>query len=724
MWIEPSNYLWHNSSDHRCVNLLWKVGETMTKQVIRGACPHDCPDTCGFITEVEDNRAVAFYADPDHPVTQGWLCAKVRPYLEHVYHPDRLRYPLRRVGPKGCGQWERISWQTALAEITDRWREIISQYGASAILPYSYSGTLGLVQMSVSSARFWNRLGASQLERSICGAAAEFAVEATLGVRHSPAYAEVNHSRLVIVWGHNPASTAPHFMPHLKEAQRNGTRVVVIDPRRTRTARGADLHLAPLPNTDGALALGLAHVIVSEGRHDEAWLTACTVGWPQFRERLADYEPARVAAITGLPEQAIIDLARQYATMKPGLIKIADGLQRHLNGGQTVRAICALPALTGQYGSRGGGLAYSTSGYVKWDSDTVKRWAECPPPARSVNMNRLGAALLGEVTDPPLMSLFAFGANPVTSSPNAGKIVQGLLRDDLFTVVHELFMTDTALYADIVLPATSQLEQVDLHKAYGHTMLTYNHPAIPPLGENKSNWEVMHLLAEAMGFDEPWLHQSPDEVIEEILIATAVHSPALRGITLTELKANGTVPLKLESTVPFADLRFPTPSGKVELYSQRLAEAGLDPLPDWAGTEDGVLPPDQNTALSSAPLNLISGAAHHFVSSSFAGQASLIEREGTPFVEIHPDDAAVRGIADGDTVVVENERGWCQLRAVVTDVVRPGVLASPKGRWARLGPFRNGRHGRNVNWTTSDALGDMAGQSTFHSNRVWIRVAE
>jgi anaerobic selenocysteine-containing dehydrogenase len=338
-------------------------------------------------------------------------------------------------------------------------------------------------------------------------------------------------------------------------------------------------------------------------------------------------------------------------------------------------------------------------------------------------MNRLGAALLGEVTDPPLMSLFVFGANPVTSSPNAGKIVRGLLRDDLFTVVHELFMTDTALYADIVLPATSQLEQVDLHKAYGHTMLTYNQPAIPPLGESKSNWEVMGLLADAMGFEEPWLHHSPDEIIEEILIATAVHSPALRGITLTELKANGAVPLLLESTVPFADLHFPTPSGKLELYSQTLAEAGLDPLPGWVGKENGVSPPDQNSALPSAPLNLISGAAHHFVSSSFAGQDSLIEREGTPFVEIHPADAAVRSIADGDTVVVENERGWCQLRAVVTDMVRPGVLASPKGRWARLDPFRNGRHGRNVNWTTSDTLGDMAGQSTFHSNKVWIGLA-
>ncbi len=693
----------------------------MPTQRVYGACPHDCPDTCGFITEVEDGRAINFYADPEHPITQGWLCAKVRPYLEHVYHPDRLQHPLRRVGPKGSGQWERISWPVAIAEIAGRWREIIDRYGAAAILPYSYSGTLGLVQMSVASARFWNRLGASQLERAICGAAAEYAVEATLGVRHSPPYADVAHSRLVIIWGHNPASTAPHFMPPLKQAQRNGCQVVVIDPRRTRTARGADLHLAPLPNTDGALALGLAHVIVAEGLHDEAWLEVHTAGWPQFRDRLTDYEPARVAAITGLPEQAIIDLARLYATTYPGLIKIADGLQRHRNGGQTVRAVCALPALTGQYGTRGGGLAYSTSSYVRWDQAALNHWAECPPPARSVNMNRLGAALLGEVTEPPLMSLFVFGANPVTSSPNAGRIGQGLLRQELFTVVHDLFMTDTAVYADIVLPATSQLEQTDLHKAYGHTMLTYNQPAIPPLGESKSNWEVMGLLARAMGFNEPWLQQSPDEVIEEVLTATAAHNPAWSGITLARLKANGAVSLDLESTIPFADLHFPTPSGKVELYSQTLAQAGIDPLPGWRETDDDALPPNRQAAPASAPLNLVTGAAHHFVSSSFASQASLLQREGPPFVEIHPDDAAAQGIADGDIVIVENGRGWCQLRAVVTDAVRPGVLASPKGRWRKLDPFGNNSGGRNVNWTTSDALGDMAGQSTFHSNWVWIR---
>lgn len=693
----------------------------MAIEKVHGACPHDCPDTCGIITEVEDGRVVNFYGDPDHPVTEGWLCAKVRPYLDHVYHPDRLKYPLRRVGAKGSGQWARISWDEALAEIGERWREIIDQYGAAAILPYSYSGTLGLVQMLVASGRFWQRLGASQLERSICGAAAEYAVNMTLGVRHSAAYDHVEDSQIIIIWGHNPVSTAPHFMPHLKAAQRKGCRVVVIDPRRTRTARGADLHLAPLPGTDGALALGLAHVIVAEGLHDENWLAAHTVGWPELRQRLAEYPPERVAAITGLPQTEIIDLARSYATSRPALIKIADGLQRNRSGGQNIRAICALPALTGQYGLRGGGLGYSTSGYVMWDGRALLHWDECPPSARIVNMNRLGAALQGEVTDPPVMSLFVFGANPVAVSPNAGKIVEGLKRDDLFTVVHELFMTDTADYADIVLPATSQLEQVDLHKAYGHTWFTYNHAAIPPLGESKSNWDVMRLLAKTMDFTEPWLRHSADEVIDEILMATAARNSALQDITLEKLKQHNTLPLNLENSVPFADLKFRTPSGKVELYSQSMARRGLDPLPGWSDLSDDAAPPADHSQPEVSPLNLITAAAHHFVTSSMANQDGLVEREGTPFVEIHPDDAVSRRIADGDVVIIENERGWCKLRAVVTTAIRPGVLASPKGRWAKFDPFQNGDGGRNVNWTTSDTLGDMAGQSTFHSNRVWIR---
>jgi anaerobic selenocysteine-containing dehydrogenase len=676
---------------------------------IRGACPHDCPDTCGVVTEVRDGRAVDFRGDPANPVTRGWLCAKVRPYLDHVYHPDRLTHPLRRVGPKGGGRWERTSWAEALTEIGERWKQIIAKYGAEAILPYSYSGTLGLVQMTVCNARFWNRLGASQLRRSICGAAAERAVEATLGARWSQPYSGIVHSRLVILWGHNPVSTGPHFLPFLQQARRNGCQIVVIDPRRTLSAKQADWHLAPRPGTDGVLAMGLAHLIVAAGRHDEDWLAAHTVGWPHLRERLAEFPPRRVAEETGLDEADLRRLANLYATVRPGLIKITDGINRNRNGGQNVRAILTLPAITGQYGTRGGGLAYSTSGFAKWDALAVQKVL---PKTRVVNMNRLGAALCGEVTDPPIMSLYVFGANPATSSPNAGRIVDGLKREDLFTVVHELFMTDTADYADLVLPATSQLEQADLHRAYGTTLLTYNAPVIAPLGECKSNWEVMGLLADAMGFMEPWLHQSVDEVIEDVLMATARTLPWFREMTLERLKRDGSVPLPVGDDPPFADGRFPTPSGKVELCCEALAAEGIDPLPGRFRPRDDDAPVFGDPALA---LELLTGASHHFVSSSLASQPGLLKGEGTPFVEIHPADATARGIAGGDAVLLENSRGRVTLRAVVTDGVRRGVIVSPKGRWAK----HNG--GRNVNWTTSDALADLAGQSTFHSNRVWVR---
>jgi Anaerobic dehydrogenases, typically selenocysteine-containing len=676
-------------------------------------CPHDCPDTCGVVTEVENGIATAFRADPAHPVTQGWLCAKVTPYLNHIYHPDRLRYPLRRTGPKGSGRWERMRWDEAISEIAGRWKNIIARYGAEAILPYSYSGTLGLVQMEICNTRFWNRLGASRLLRTICGAAAEQAVRATLGARYAPPYEHVLDSRLLIIWGHNPVSTAPHFMPLLRKAQRAGCYVVVIDPRRTRTARGADLHIAPKPGTDAALALSVAHVIVAKGLHEEHWLRANSVGWDKLKERLLEYPPQRVAAITGVEAAHIVELAERYATRRPGLIKIADGINRNRNGGQSVRAICTLPALTAQYGIRGGGLMYSTSDYLRWNRAALNHWDGCPPPGRQVNMNRLGRALTGEVTDPPIMSLYVWGANPAAVAPNAGLITRGLMREDLFTVVHELFLTDTADYADIVLPATSQLEHTDLHKAYGHTVLAYNQAAIAPLGECKSNWEVMGCLAKALGFTEPWLHQTPDEVIEEVLAASASDCEALGGITLKRLQAEGMVSLAQPREVPFSDLYFPTPSGKVELYSQALAELGLDALPGWRDNPDtGATPAGYRTEDA---LELVTPAAHHFVTSSLANQKDLIKREQLPTIAIHPQDARARQISDGSEVIVENERGWCQLRVVVTDAVRHGVAAATKGWWSKT------TGGRNVNWTTSDALADLAGQSTFHTNRVWIR---
>lgn len=684
-------------------------------RMVRGACPHDCPDTCATWTEVRDGVAISFKGDTEHPITQGWLCAKVRPYLDRVYHPDRLKYPLRRVGPKGSGEWQRISWDEALAEIAERWKAIIAEHGPAAILPYSYSGTLGLLQNAVAVTRLFNRMGASGLERSICDAAAGVAVEATIGARWAPDSRDLQHSKLIVIWGNNPASTGPHFMPFLRQAQKSGAYVVVIDPRRTVTARSADQHIQPNPATDGVLALGLMHVIFSEGLHDEAWLEAHSVGWRELRERAAEYPIERVAQITGIDGDIIVALARRYATTKPALLKFSDGIQRHGNGGQTVRALLCLPAIVGQYGVRGGGLFYSTSGWVAWDGAAVSHAADSPPVPRIVNMVRLGAALNGEASDPPIRSLYVVNANPVTSTPNSGLIIEGLKREDLFTVVHELFMTDTAQYADIVLPATTQLEQVDLHKGYGHRFLQFNHQAIAPLAEACSNWDTARALAAALGYVDPWLRQEPLEVIEEIFEATKAYNPLLEGITVERLMAEGTVPLNFDviNPTPFADHQFPTPSGKVELYCEAMTALGQDALPVYA-------PPSEFAGVErGSKLVLMSAAAHHFVSSSLANVPKLMRLEGTPSIDLNPADAAERGISHGEDVIVENERGWCRLRAVVTDDVPPGVAVSVKGQWSRLAPG-----GRNVNFVTPDSLADLGNQSTFHSNLVDIRPAE
>ena len=609
-------------------------------------------------------------------------------------------------------RFERIGWDEALAEIAGRWRTLVDRHGAECILPYSFSGTLGVVQMEVAGTRFWNRLGASRLVYSICGAAAETAVRATLGARFSPPYHQVTHSRLCILWGTNPVSTAPHFAPFLREARRRGCEVVVIDPLRTRTARSADLHLPIRPGTDAALALAMGHVIVRDGLHDEDWLARHALGFEALRERLAEYPPERAAAVCGIDAAAIEDLARRYATTRPSLIKTNDGINRNLNGGQSVRALACLPALTGQYGVRGGGLAYSASDTLSLDEYAVAGAEGCPPPAREINMNRLGAALTGEAIDPPVMSLYVFGANPAAMAPNAGLVAEGLRREDLFTVVHEQFMTDTARLADIVLPATTQLEQADLHTASGHTVLGYNAPAIAPLGEARSNWDTTRALAAAMGMDHPSLTQDADEIIDELLAASARREPRLAGISPERLRREGFVAFADMEEVPFADGVFPTPSGRVELFCEAMREHGADPLPGWRDAADDAPPPEGHDA--GAALTLVTPAAHHFVSSTFANHDDLRRRERGPLLLVHPDDAAARGIADGARVRVLNRRGWCEMAARVDDAVRQGVAVSPKGFWGDPGS------GRNVNWTTPDALADLAGQSTFHSNRVWL----
>ncbi|HYH11366.1 MAG TPA: molybdopterin-dependent oxidoreductase, partial [Thermomicrobiales bacterium] len=620
---------------------------------VHSACPHDCPDTCAVTTTTQDGRAVAFTPVKDHPITRGWLCAKVRPYLDRVYHPDRLTTPLRRSGPKGSDRWEVISWDDALDEITTRWHEIIDRSGAQSILPYSYSGTLGLVQMIVSSARLWNRMGACGLERTICDAAAGVAVPATVGAKHGMAFQDFLHSELIVIWGHNPASTSPHFMPFLRDAQRNGARVVLIDPRRTLTAKSVDWHIQLEPGTDSALALGVMNLLFSENLHDETWLEAHSTGWQDLRDRAAEYDTERVSRITGVPVDEIEKLARLWASSSPAVIKIADGLQRNQHGGQVIRAVISIPAITGQYGIRGGGMFYSQSGWVVYDSEAVGHASECPPVPRTVNMNRLGAVLNGEIEGPPIESLYVFGANPAASTPNAPRIIEGLMREDLFTVVHEQFMTDTARYADIVLPATSQLEQVDLHKAYGHHHLQYNAQAIEPLGECRSNWDVMRALAARMDYGESWLHQEPEEVIAEVLAATARTHPLLDGVTLERLQRDGTVPYSFDvvSDIPFQGGIFPTHDGRIQLHCDAMLDHGADPLPHYTGPES----PEGPRADGS--FRLLSGAAHHFVNSAMANLPNLERKEGRSTLELNPADAERLGIDDGQIVAAYNERG-------------------------------------------------------------------
>jgi len=699
-----------------------QIEESRNLRTIYGACPHDCPDCCALETQVDEHgRAVAVRGRSDHPVTRGWLCAKVNRYLDRVYHPERLLYPMRRVGPKGSGAFERISWDDAIEEITSRWHDIIARHGAHCILPYSYAGTLGLVNNAVANSRFWNRLGASRLERAICGAAAEEAVLLTLGARLAPPPEMLVQSKLILIWGSNPASTAPHLMPFLREAQRKGSQVIVIDPIRTLTARSADRHIQPFPGTDAALALAMMHVIVTEELHRPDWIAEHTIGWESLLDRILQFPPERAAQITGLAVETILDLARSYATTNPSMLRVTDGINRHTNGGQTVRTLACLPAVTGQYGLPGGGFMYSTSDWVKWNTEAVTHAHDpaCPAPPRSLNMNRLGAILTGEA-DPPVYSLFVYNANPVASSPNAGKIAEGLMRDDLFTVVHELFETDTARYADILLSATSQLEHVDLHKPYGHLSLQYNMPAIAPQGEARSNWDVMRTLASAMGFNECWLQEDANEVIREIVDATARQNPRLAGITLERLQAEGSIPFTIPACeeVPFADGYFPTPSGKVEFYSEAAAAKGYDPVPGWqpeVESRTGQDAPKSTDAL----LPLLCPAAHHFVSSTFGNQERLMSKEGTPTLRIHPSDAAARNIRSGQLVRVSNERGWCRLVAEVTDEVRPGVLATTTVWWPKFSPDQ-----RNVNWTTADRLADLNGGSTLYTNLVTVEVAE
>jgi anaerobic selenocysteine-containing dehydrogenase len=687
------------------------MSENGTK-IVRAACPHDCPDTCAMLVTVERGRAVGVTGDPAHPFTRGTLCTKVNNYHDRTHSPDRVKTPLRRAGAKGEGRFVPVSWDEALDEIAGKFRALAeSAEGPETILPYSYCGTMGLVQSESMDRRFFHRLGASQLERTICATAGTEGLLSTVGAKLGTDPERFSEARLILLWGTNTITSNVHLWPFILEAKKRGARLVAIDPRRTRTADQCHEHVALLPGTDAALALGLMHVIFAEGLEDKDYLERHTVGAEELRRHVREYDPARVAEICGLEAETVVRLAREYARTRPAVIRVNYGVQRHAGGGMAVRAITCLPAVTGAWRDPAGGALLSTSGTFPLNYERLQRPDLMPTPRpRTVNMSALGDALT-KTDDPPVRALYVYNSNPAAVAPDQARVLEGLRREDLFTVVHEQFMTDTCDFADIVIPATTQLEHFDLHKAYGHFYLTINEPAIAPLHEAKPNSEVFRLLAARLGFTDECLKDSDEEIARQAL---DVDHPALRGVTLELLRERGWVRMSLpEDFAPFADGGFKTPSGKCELYSETLAAAGLPGVPEF-------IPPAESRRSAPAlaqkfPLALITPAAHAFLNSSFANLPKQLRQERAPFVEINPRDAEARGIREGDRVRAFNGRGSCELTAVVTTRAREGVVVSPSVWWNKLSP-----NGTGVNQLTSQTLTDLGNGATFYDALVEI----
>lgn len=657
---------------------------------------------------VQDGRVLGVAGDPDHPITQGYLCVKTNHYEERVYSPDRVLYPMRRVGARGEGRFARITWDEALETIAARFRAIIARHGPEAILPYSYAGTIGVLNYASMDHRFFNKLGASRLGRTICASAGGLAMQATMGARLGYDPEDMVHARLIIVWGLNAAATNTHQIPILKAAQRNGATVVVVDPYRHQTARQADWHLAPRPGTDAALVLGMMHVILAENLQDQGYIDRYTTGFAALRQRVQEWPPERAAAVTGIPAADIQRLARLYATSQPSALRVGYGLQRHTNGGALVRAIACLPALTGAWRHRGGGFLLSNSSSYGFNTAALQRPDLLPRPLpREINMNELGWALT-ELQDPPVQALVVYNCNPAAVAPNQNRVIRGLQREDLFVVVHEQLFTDTCQYADIILPATTQLEHLDLHYSYWHLYVMLNEPSIPPRGEAVPNTELFRRLARAMGFTDPCFQDSDEDLIRQALAG----SPALAHISLERLRAERWVKVN-RPAAPFASGQFPTPSGKLELYSEVLAGLGLDPLPGYTPPAES---PDGAPGLHARyPLHLLTPAAHHFLNTTYANLPTMLAGEGYPPLLLHPADAAPRGIASGDWVRTFNDRGEVFLKAKVGDWSQPGTAVSPSLWWRRFSPG-----GSNVNALTTDRLADYAGGAAFHTNLVEV----
>ncbi|VVD74597.1 molybdopterin oxidoreductase [Pandoraea eparura] len=690
---------------------------TTNTRVVRAACPHDCPDTCAMHVTVENGVAIKVQGDPDHPTTKGVLCTKVSRYTERTYHPDRLLHPLKRVGPKGSGQFVPVSWDAALDEIAARLGAIAARE-PEAILPYSYAGTMGFVQGESMAARFFNKLGASELDRTICASAGAAGLRYTYGAGVGMHVEHFVDSKLILIWGSNPITSSVHFWAIAQEAKRRGAKLIAIDPYRSLTAEKCHQHIALLPGTDAALALGMMHVLIAEDRVDHEYIARHTVGYAQLKDRVRRYTPARVAEICGIDEATITTLAREYASAKPAAIRLNYGMQRAKGGGQATRAVACLPALIGAWRDPAGGLLMSTSGYAPVDSLAQARPDLRPhpeKPARVVNMSAIGDALChpgDEVFGPKIEALVVYNSNPVAVAPESGKVAAGFGRDDLFTVVLEHFQTDTADYADFVLPATTQLEHLDIHKAYGHTYLLANNPAIAPLGEAKPNSEIFRLLARRMGWQEACFSDTDDQLAAQSI---RWNDARMAGSDWETLKRDGWIRYELPDA-PFANGQFPTPSGKCEFYSERMLQEGFDPLPDWVPPYESVA---SNPNLAARyPLAMISPPARHFLNSSFVNVDSLRASVGGPTLDIHPSDAAMRGIVDGGDVRIFNDRGTLNAKARVTEKAREGVVVGLSIWWKKLAP-----DGKNANEVTSQQLTDLGRAPTFYDCLVEVAPA-
>ncbi|MFY7872805.1 MAG: molybdopterin-containing oxidoreductase family protein [Limnohabitans sp.] len=677
-----------------------------TAHTVRGACPHDCPDTCALLTTVENGRAIRVQGNPEHALTDGVLCTKVSRYTERTYHPERILTPLRRTGPKGSGRFEPVGWDEALATIAQRLQAIAAR-DAQAILPYSYAGTMGLVQGESMAARFFHRLGASRLDRTICASAGAEGLTSTLGGKVGMKVQHFDESRLIIIWGSNPIGSNLHFWRIAQEAKRKGARLVCIDPRRSETADKCHEHIALRPGTDAALALALMHELIAHGWLDQDYIDRHTLGWEGLRARALEWPPERAAEVCGVPPEQIRRLACDWGTSRPAAIRLNYGMQRVRGGGNAVRAIACLPALTGAWRHRAGGLLMSSSGHFPVRQGALQRpdlLGERRP--RTINMSTIGDDLLRESTatlGPKIEALVVYNSNPVAVAPQSGQVVQGFAREDLFTVVLEHFQTDTADYADFILPATTQLEHWDIHTTYGHTDVLLNRPAIAPVGQARTNTDIFRALAARMGFDDPCFADT-----DEQLCRMAMGDAQDFEVLLEHGFASLPVP-----DAPFAQGNFPTPSGKCEFFSQRLADQGLDGLPDHL--------PNHETPGSDArhPLAMISPPARNFLNSTFVNVQSLRDIETEPVLEIHPIDARARGIAEGAVVEVFNDRGRYRCKARVSERARPGVV-NGLGIWWR----KMGLNGTNVNELTSQRLTDLGRAPVFYDCLVEVALAE